>query len=346
MKAISRALHQAVWALGLCLPAALALPVAAQESIVPAMGGNGGSPFRLECGPDSALIGVHGRVGAIIDNIEGVCQKFANGKPVGRATLTAAAGGQGGEPAGPNCADPASVVTGIGGSWGAQTYQFPGIQLQQGANLVHDIVLRCQRWNEAAGRFDTTGTISFGGRQPGTIRRTATDSVGWCPPDSVAVGLVGRSGIFIDNITLLCRPLVTVSRVTLQSDGTKRDAVGKGAGELAPKVTIIDCPAKVQAPPAIVGPAGDWSVAGWPNLRIWKVWTDNNSIICGYVTANDRASQPDTWRYTMRLPAGQRCNPDPAVPGRVLCTPAAGNTERFNYQGGQGGPPRPPPPIR
>ena len=341
--------------------AAISVSAAAQETIVPAMGGNGGSPFRLECPPNSALIGVDGRIGAIIDNVYGICRPFADGRPAGRITLTAAAGGTGGlpptigdvgdTPGGSTiCGSNNSVVTGMAGSWGVSEVGIPTIKLQTGPNVVHEIVLRCERWDQASGRFLTTGTAGLAGRESGSMRRYGTDSVGWCPAGMVGVGLVGRSGIYVDNIALLCRRVPAVSRVVLYSDADKgKSSAGKGGADLAQKIITIDCPAKVQAPPAIVGPAEDWAVAGWPNLRLWKATTDAKSIVCHYVTANDRAQQPDTWRYARAMPAGQRCNPDPAVAGRVLCSPAVGNADRFQYQGGQGGPqpPRPPqPPIR
>jgi len=40
------------------------------------IGGNGGAPFRLGCGEYGVLVGVAGRVGAVVDQVAGLCVKI------------------------------------------------------------------------------------------------------------------------------------------------------------------------------------------------------------------------------------------------------------------------------
>ena len=59
---------------------------------------------------------------------------------------------------------------------------------------------------------------------------------------------------------------------------------------------------------------------GGETLRFWRVWVENNTMICGYVTAHDRGDKtPDHWRVVRDLPDNARCVTDNARPGEVIC---------------------------
>ena len=62
------------------------------------IGGNGGAPFRLDCGEYGVLVGLNGRSGAVVDQVAGLCVKIdpVSGIWVGGVYETTHAGGPGG----------------------------------------------------------------------------------------------------------------------------------------------------------------------------------------------------------------------------------------------------------
>jgi len=275
----------------------LAGTAVAQETRTAPLGGNGGSPYRLDCGQDGAIVGVNARVDNFVNGVEVVCRKVRDNQLVGDAYVVGNAGGNGGRRVQQMC--PAgSLVTAISGSWNARAYNFPGVQVYPGANYVHEISLRCQRWDDRANRFENAGTLTFGGSRPGSERRGPADAAGWCPANAVGSALEGRSGIFIDSVALVCDQ----ARIR------------------QPRFESFKCPPNVRANADVVGNDGPWKAVGGETLRFWRVWVENNTMICGYVTAHDRGDKtPDHWRVTRDLPNNARCVTDNAKPGEVTC---------------------------
>ena len=269
----------------------------AQETRTPPLGGNGGGPYRLDCGQDGAIVGVNARVDNFLNGIQVVCRKVRNNELVGDAYVVGEAGGNNGRRVQQLC--PAgSLVTALGGSWNARSYNFPGVQVFAGANYVHEISMRCQRWNDRANRFETAGNITIGGSRPGSDRRPLSDQAGWCPANAVGSALEGRSGIYIDSIALVCDQ----ARIR------------------PPRFETFTCPPNVRATADVVGNDGPWKAVGGENLRLWRAWVEQDTMVCGYVTAHDRGDKtPDHWRVVRDLPNNARCMTDNARPGEVIC---------------------------
>jgi hypothetical protein len=92
---------------GLCctvLSLAMVMLSVAQSSATLApfdgIGGNGGAPFRLDCGTSALLVGIAGRSGAFVDQLAGLCAKIdpVSGTWVGGVYETQRVGGNGGGP--------------------------------------------------------------------------------------------------------------------------------------------------------------------------------------------------------------------------------------------------------
>ncbi len=267
----------------------------AQETRTAPMGGNGGSPYRLDCGEDGAIVGINAWVDNFLNGVQVICRRVRNNELVG--DIYTVGNGGGGRRVQQIC--PAgSLVTGLGGSWNARSYNFPGVQVFAGANYVHEIVLRCQRWNDRANRFETVGSIGAGGSRPGSDRRGPNDPAGWCPANAVGSALVGRWGLYIDSVALVC-------------DQTRIRP---------PRFDAFKCPANVRATADVVGDDGPWKAMGAETLRFWRVWIENNNMICGYITAHDRGDRtPDHWRVVRDLPNNARCDVVNDRPGEVRC---------------------------
>src|SRR6185503_7484552 len=81
--------------LGLVL---LVAPTSARLAPYDGIGGDGGAPFRVDCGEYGMLVGVTGRSGVIVDSIGGLCVKIdpVSGTWIGGIYETASHGGGGG----------------------------------------------------------------------------------------------------------------------------------------------------------------------------------------------------------------------------------------------------------
>jgi hypothetical protein len=275
----------------------LAGTAVAQETRTPPIGGNGGGPYRLDCGQDGAIVGINARVDNFLNGVEVVCRKVRDNQLVGDTYVVGNTGGDYGRRVQQLC-PVGSLVTGLSGSWNARSYNIPGVQVFAGANYVHEIALRCQRWNDRANRFETAGTIGAGGSRPGSERRGPNDAAGWCPANAVGSALEGRSGIYIDSIALVC-------------DQTRIRP---------PRFESLKCPPNVRATADVVGNDGPWKATDGQALRFWRVWVENDTMICGYVTTHDRGDKnPDHWRIVRDLPNNGRCRVDDGRPGEVIC---------------------------
>jgi hypothetical protein len=145
--------------------------------------GNGGNPyFRYICGGGRVLIGLQGSAGVLIDSVQAVCGKMEGGRLVGTA-----------QPEGP-------VFGGMGGS------------IRQTAGCAHSIT----KAQIARNKFDPyVGAIAFPcpGARPGqSTEIRGSGELGGdfrsvsCPSGTVAVGIAGRDGRFLDAFGLLCGP--------------------------------------------------------------------------------------------------------------------------------------------
>ncbi len=84
--------------IAICVVLQLASPSWARLAPFDGIGGNGGAPYRLDCGESAVLVGVTGQSGLVIDRLAGHCVKIdpVSGTWVGGVYETAPAGGTGG----------------------------------------------------------------------------------------------------------------------------------------------------------------------------------------------------------------------------------------------------------
>ncbi len=144
----------------------------------------GGNDFEYICESGKVLIGVRGYSGSWIDNVQAVCARVAGNKV------------EGGNPEGPS----------FGGAAG---------QFNNYAYCLPERVATGLLVNLTAGRA-VLGAISFGcfdfvTRQLGTsssiVAGDPIETYGTrqsCPPNTVAVGIRGRAGTYVDGLGLIC----------------------------------------------------------------------------------------------------------------------------------------------
>lgn len=168
------------------------------------MGGPGGGQFVLMCPRDSFLVGSLMRRGTVIDYYEPICAYVqpngATGPHFGPFSGNRGTGGSGGGLDGRECA-PGYVVSGLNvyrATSDSTICGLTGYSERSGwmaCNMLHS----CRR---VAAPFDTRtagGEIYNGASSPmvGDLN---------CPPGQWAMGVYGRSGIYVDSIGPVCGP--------------------------------------------------------------------------------------------------------------------------------------------
>jgi len=172
--------------------------VAAQDTIkLDPLGGPGGNYFEQICRPGRVLVGVQGWGGVWIDSVQAVCAKFdingvSDAQSEGRVF-----GGAGGEhPISAKCSN-------------GQVVGYAEVSSTNDSSFVGSISLKCL--NSSRNVADATVMRGTG--------RTDQDLGGdgfhgfrgdqQCPPSTVAVGILGRAGKFVDAFGLICsvRPM-------------------------------------------------------------------------------------------------------------------------------------------
>jgi hypothetical protein len=159
-----------------------AMPALAADT--PTIGGPGGGAFRLICANGMFLVGVTGRAGDFLDQVEPICATIdARGRWRGVLRTGPATGGSGGRSFTTLCQDN-GVVVGFSGY--AHKYVF-------------NISLSCRR----TGPNGVERRIALPVRVGGALNIGSTAGFD-CGADRAAHGLVGGSGIYIDRIGLAC----------------------------------------------------------------------------------------------------------------------------------------------
>jgi hypothetical protein len=143
--------------------------------------GNGGNPyFRYICGGGRVLIGVQGSAGVLIDSVQAVCGKMEGGRLVGTA-----------QPEGPVFGG-SRPIDKTGGCAGSITKA--QIARNKFDPYVGAIVFPCP-----GARPGQSTEI----RGSGELAENRSVS---CPSGTIAVGIAGRHGKYIDAFGLLCGP--------------------------------------------------------------------------------------------------------------------------------------------
>ena len=169
--------------------------VAAQDTVkLDPLGGPGGNYFEQICRPGRVLVGVQGWGGVWIDSVQAICARFdingvSDAQPEGRVF-----GGAGGErPLSGKC--PNGTVVGSIEVSGTNDSSFVGFIslncLNSSRNPVGGDMMKGTGRNS-----EDLGFHGFHGEQR-------------CPPGTVAVGILGRAGKFVDAFGLICsvRPM-------------------------------------------------------------------------------------------------------------------------------------------
>lgn len=191
-----------------------------------AAGGKGGIAFEASCGDNAALVGIKGRAGNTIDQVQGLCVRVdpVSGSWIGGVYQTPAFGGGGGSPFVMQC-DVGSAVVRITG----HTTYFPVYiaQLAIGcANIVRSDAL--PQYLVTGGRINAD-TPPVGEKPPESklefsrpcyspdahlsrvLREDKRGYDSYLHDGAIATGLIGRSGSLIDAIDVTCafidRPL-------------------------------------------------------------------------------------------------------------------------------------------
>lgn len=157
----------------------------AAEYLTAIAGGTGGNPFYHRCSPDEVMVGVVGKASAFVDSIGPLCVQV---DPLGRWTSNA---------------DPEGSAGGTGGSQFSircpENQAVSGIQGRASA-LIDRLQIRCGPLT-AGPRLASSGTIlgSHAGGTGGTVFGPFD-----CVDNKPSRGLIGRAGIYVDQLRLAC----------------------------------------------------------------------------------------------------------------------------------------------
>lgn len=157
----------------------LPLVVHAGVTNLPTHGGTGGTSFNLDCGNDQVLVGVRGRKGDWLDQLQAVCVRYDSFGWLG-GTITNSVGGSGGSSFSAIC-PPHTAVRGIKGNYGW---------------YVNQLTLRCR----PLGTVGTPQIIHASGSVTGPNSFNAE----YCPNSKHARGIRGKAGTSVDSVGLIC----------------------------------------------------------------------------------------------------------------------------------------------
>lgn len=158
--------------LGLAAPS-----YAGQTNIV---GGEGGSAFRIECPSGAFIFGFDIRFGKALDQIKPYCAQVRDGKFTDERSQPGWTGGNGGSPGKVFC-------PGWNGLAGLDVFLDP-------KQIVRQLTMKC--YLPGNSQMNAVSSPSIGSYYYNESLQ--------CPPNQFANGIVGRSGVLIDAIGLLC----------------------------------------------------------------------------------------------------------------------------------------------
>lgn len=191
---------------------ALASPSWARLAPFDGIGGNGGAPYRLDCGESAVLVGVTGQSGLVIDRLAGLCVKIdpVSGTWVGGVYETGPTGGTGGSRFHKACPVGQALI-GLDGT----------IKYFSGTNVVASLGINCTALKI---RTDYQPPVIKGFRQvgihgdPDPLKVEASQDLCYRPLAGnnrsqddwarVGVALEGRAGQFLDRVHLVCGELL------------------------------------------------------------------------------------------------------------------------------------------
>lgn len=171
------------------------------------IGGNGGAPFRFDCGELGILVGITGRAGAVVDQVGGLCVKIdpRSATWVGGVYETARVGGNGGGPFRKVC----PVGQALMGLEGSTTYA-------ANTTVVRTLDIKCtslgihRRWDGP--QIMGTRMVFNGDPEPHKIAAAQYLCEPPLKPDGhnqrawgrIGLAFEGRAGLYLDQIRLVC----------------------------------------------------------------------------------------------------------------------------------------------
>jgi hypothetical protein len=175
------------------------------------IGGDGGAPFRLDCGDSALLVGIAGRSGAFVDQLAGLCVKIdpVSGSWIGGVYETHRVGGNGGGPFSKVCPAGQALI-GIEGT----TDRFSGTLVVASLRIectalkirtdYQPALIKGSRRIDIHGDPDASKNTSLQDLCYQPLRGTGHYENQWV---QVGVALEGRAGLFLDHVHLLCGEL-------------------------------------------------------------------------------------------------------------------------------------------
>ncbi|GIX46731.1 MAG: hypothetical protein KatS3mg131_0942 [Candidatus Tectimicrobiota bacterium] len=157
-------------------------PTVARTGLV---GGNGGRDFERSCAAGEVLVGLKGRSGWWLDQVQVQCVRIdGQGRWSSGVVTRGSAGGNGGNPFTRTCSSGYAVV-GFDGKAGS---------------YVDRLELRCRKLTGASSTSGSEVALAAVGGNGGR-----DFSAKRCPSSRPAVGIYGRSGSYVDAFGLVCR---------------------------------------------------------------------------------------------------------------------------------------------
>jgi hypothetical protein len=174
----------------------------AADVSLPLIGGGGGGQFFARCQVGDILTGFELRTGNDVDAIRPICATPQSPTSTGpRNFYPELSGGQGGNPRQILCPDSLPLVSGLEiGYEGEKTI------IVNNVHLYCTVALPNQRTSQfAQAVYDGPSIrVTSGGPFTGGDPVFLNFALENCPPNTVAVGIAGRSGIWVDAVGLMC----------------------------------------------------------------------------------------------------------------------------------------------
>jgi hypothetical protein len=182
-----------LFALSLVLAMSWSTMTAATDT--PVRGGPGGTPFRFTCDKGAYLVGMRARMGDWVDQLRPVCAPWLPERRRFGATSVGIAIGdsKGGNRDIPGTCFPGFAISRLDGTLVVGNHAE--------SKFVGGLSVHCQTAEPPVARhaLDFGYALSFGATSTPTFDLD-------CPSGELAVGLHGRSGLFVDALGLVCAP--------------------------------------------------------------------------------------------------------------------------------------------
>jgi hypothetical protein len=163
----------------------------APATILQTVGGPGGAPFELRCAQDEHMIGVRANVGAWVDGLAILCAKGGSTT----ARRVGWIGGRGGMDQEAYCPSGGRAL-----SFDMNFTRSDGVPRK----FLNGLSFQCETGSSTC--IDSGQGCDWVNQPPSVWTRFSSVDRQSCPKEEVLVGLVGRSGDFVDAIGAICEP--------------------------------------------------------------------------------------------------------------------------------------------